>query len=327
MRVRKVLGYGVVTIVVLVAAAFLYIWIWRPFAPPAVVEPPQAGGMRITEGGMLADWYPSRAAGRHPTVVLLGGSEGGLRPGRTVAPLRAMGFNVLAVGYFRGPGQNQALEDIPLETFDRALTWLARQPQVDAERTAIMGFSKGAEAALIVASRHPEIRAVVAGMPSSVMWQGVSWDRGLGFGAGKGPSWSSSGRPLPYVPYGKMTWSEGPVSLYVDGLRTLPSVPDAIIPVERARAQILLVCGKDDFLWPSCPMARMVETRAKQRKGPPVTVLAYANAGHGVFGVPKAKGDPTMDTLGAMGGTSDGNNAARMDAWPKALAFLKERLQ
>ena len=57
---------------------------------------------------------------------------------------------------------------MPLELFDRALGWLKAQEEVDGARLAIVGGSKGAEAALIVASRHPELRAVVAGMPSSV---------------------------------------------------------------------------------------------------------------------------------------------------------------
>jgi hypothetical protein len=38
------------------------------------------------------------------------------------------------------------------------------------------------------------------------------------------------------------------------------------------------------------------------------------------------KTSPNYERLGSIGGTPDGNAAARTDSWPKALAFLKEHL-
>ena len=78
-----------------------------------------------------------------------------------------------APAYFRGPGQNPDLELIPLELFSSALRWLSRQPEVDPSGLGILGGSKGAEAALLVAVRHPELKAVIAALPSSVVWPGI----------------------------------------------------------------------------------------------------------------------------------------------------------
>lgn len=316
--------YAVSGLGAVLAIAFVAFWIWRPWVPSVVVADPAPGGTRVTDGGVLANWYPAPGGGRRPTVVLLGGSEGGLGSKSTLPPLRRAGFNVMELAYFRGPGQTAALENVPLETFDRALAWVARQPGVDASRIGLLGVSKGAEAALIVATRHPELRAVVAGAPSSVMWQGVDWS--TMFGAGDGASWSLGGKPVPFVPYGELDYNRGPVSIYEESLKTLPADAAAIIPVERARAPLLLVCGGADLLWPSCPMARMVEARAASRGGPPVTVLSYPGAGHGAFGVPRPANDPDIDQLGGMGGTGHTTNAARMDSWPKVMAFLRKEL-
>lgn len=165
--------------------------------------------------------------------------------------LQAQGWSVLHLSYFRAPGQPQALENVPLEGFDHALAWLASQPGVDPKRMAILGESKGAEAALLVAARDPEIVAVVAGMPSSVVWPGIDWTGQRPPGA----SWSLGGKPLPYLSYGRSDPSMGMRGVYDSGLATLPRHPDARIPIQRSPAPLLLVCGEADSLWLSCQMA------------------------------------------------------------------------
>lgn len=311
-------------IVVVGGGAF---WLWRPWVPKMVMSDPAPTGRRINDGGLLANYFPGVGAGRRPAILLLGGSEGGLGTASTriARALQQQGFSVLHISYFRGPGQARTLENVPLETFDRGLDWLRRQPDVDATRLGIVGASKGAEAALIVATRQPGLKAIVAGMPSSVVWNGIDWEWTL-FGAGDEPSWSANGKPLPALAYGKFVPEEYAKSVYENGLKLLPRHPETIIPVERARAAILLVCGEKDQLWPSCTMSRQVVARAKARGGPPVELLAYKDAGHGVFGLPAARNDPRYAGLGILGGSMAGNAEARADGWPRTLAFLKQRL-
>ena len=52
------------------------------------------------------------------------------------------------------PGKPAKLKNIPLEDFARGLDWLKKQPGVDASRLGIVGYSKGAEAGLLVATRE-----------------------------------------------------------------------------------------------------------------------------------------------------------------------------
>lgn len=329
MRLVRYFFYFLLCVVTLAAGGVAALWILNPFAPPVAVADPSPHGRRVTDNGLLANYYPAKSPGKHPGVLLLGGSEGGLGPGvgRMAVALQERGYGVLYVSYYRAPGQAPRLELVPLETFDRAIDWLKAQPDIDAERLAVVGGSKGAEVALIVATRHPELKAVVAGMPSSVAWQGFDWnfiDMILNPPSG---SWSLAGKPIPFLPFGQpKKYEGGAMEVYLAGLEAIAQHPDAIIPIEKTRAPVLLICGKQDTLWPACPMADQVKARADANGGPTVTVLAYDNAGHAVLGLPVDKSNANYDRLDSMGGTDDGNNAARTDGWAKILTHLEAAL-
>jgi uncharacterized protein len=330
MRVLRFLFYTVLVLIALAIAGIGALWALNPFAPEVVVTDPAPEGRRVAENGVLANYYPPAGAGKRAGVLLLGGSEGGLGPGmgRMAKNLQAKGFAVLQVSYFAAPGQPPKLERVPLETFDRALDWFKAQPEVDPGRLAIVGGSKGAEAALIVATRHPELKAVVAGMPSSVAWQGIDWNIVSMILTPPDGSWSLAGKPIPFLPYAQPKRYGGPVAdIYIASLETLTQHQDAIIPIENTRAPVLLVCGKQDTLWPACPMAEQVKARAEENGGPAVTILAYDNAGHAVMGLPVDKSNPSYDRLDNLGGTDEGNNAAREDGWPKIIAHLEAALK
>ena len=290
-----------------------------PQMPPIVVSDPGLTGVRIDRDGVFANFYPVNVHG--PTVLFLGGSEGGLNPGglRVVKALSDAGFNVLYLCYFGCPTTPPSLAEIPLESFDRALAFLKSQPSVDPGRIVLLGGSKGAEAGLLVAARHAELKAVVVGMPSSVAWPGIT------FTAAPKPGWTEGGKPLPYLPYAPFSsMAKGGIyALYNDALPAIAQHPDAVIPVERIEARVMLVCGEADSLWPSCPMADQVQARLKAAGRPAATLLRYPNAGHAVLGLPVEPSNPNYSHLGALGGTAEGNAAARADAWPKIIAFLK----
>lgn len=299
--------------------------------PEIEVLAPGKTGQRIEEGRLFGNYFPAAgsalasATGQHPAVLLLGGSEGGLGSGTHVMALALQkeGFAVFHLAYFGAPGQSDALERVPLELFDEGLAWLKAQPGVDPARIAVMGASKGAEAALLVAARRPDLVAAIAGMPTSVAWNGVNWASG---GQSEYASWTAGGQQVATMPFGDWDQAQGIISVYrkVEDPAHQAAAARAAIPVERARAKVLLVCGEAETMWPACPMARQVAARSTARRGPPVTVLAYKDAGHFVFGPPIAREHPVYDRLGEYGGSIAGNAAARADSWPKVIAFLKQ---
>ena len=291
--------------------------------PPVQVAAPGETGRRVNEEGLLGNYFP--AQGKAPAVLVLGGSEGGLGLDWTnlSKAMQREGFSVLQVSYFRGPEQNTRLELIPLEYFAYSLRWLRQQPEVDPGRVAIVGMSKGAEAALLVAVRHPDVKAIIAAMPSSVVWPGIAWE---GTTAPMRSSWSEQGEPLPHVPHVPFDASKGGTMAdnYRASLRALAERPEAIIPVEQIAGRVMLVCAEDDRTSPSCPMARQIEQRLIKHGRPPALVLAYKTAGQPAFGLPLPSDNPRLTSAG---GTAEGTNTARADSWKNALAFLKANLE
>ncbi|GEO01519.1 dienelactone hydrolase [Novosphingobium sediminis] len=294
----------------------------HPWGPPIELVDPGAGGTPIRLPTLVGNFYPGAGEGRRPAILLLGGSEGGL--GAAVdgqARLLAQeGFAVFALAYYRLPGQPKRFELVPLETLTGALDWLKAHSGVDPARLAIMGTSKGAEAALLVASRRADITAVVAAVPSQVAWQGFDWS----FAPVKTSSWSEGGKPVPYLPITTVGWNG---DIYGPALADAAKHPEAAIPVERIAGPVLLLCGEDDKLWPSCRMARAVKARRdEQGNALATTLLAYPDAGHFGVGPQLPAGDSVPAMITMFGGSKEGNVAARADGWPRTIAFLKQAL-
>lgn len=324
MKRKWKIALGTVGALVLIGAGGMAWMITQPPAPAKIVE---AGptGQRIDKNGIFANYFPAKGDGPHPAILLLGGSEGGLgKDMRALALLlQAEGYSTLQLAYHNAPGKSAKLKNIPLEDFTRGLDWLKAQPGVDPSRLGIVGYSKGAEAGLVVATRYPGIRAAALGMPSSVVWDGMSGENYM-FGSFSS-SWSEGGKPLPHLAYKGQPGGDGLMPVFVNGLKEIGANPAAIIPVERFKGKLLLVCGEAEKLWPSCPMTDQIAARAAENGTPAPVVLRYKDAGHGVMGAPFAD-RAVAKKWSKLGGTAEGNSAARMDSWPKIVAFLNAEL-
>lgn len=291
---------------------------------PSPVVATASEGVPVRENGLVATWYPPAGGKRGPALLVLGGSEGGEAAGKALGRKFAeAGYGVLAVAYFRAPGLPEQLQEIRLEYFRAATDWLANQPLVDARKIGIWGASKGGEAVLLIAAHDPRIRAVVAAVPSSVVWQGINY---ANFMDNKS-SFSLDGKPMAYLPYDNSAAFKGTLDLYQRSLAKLVEHPDAVIPVERINGPVLLISGADDAMWPSGPMARQVIERLDARHFRFAhRQLDYPNAGHAIA-FPDAPAKPGANgPFMQMGGTEDGNAAARRDAWTQTLAFFVQTL-
>ena len=324
MKRRWKIVLGVLGAMVVVGGGGFAYMLTQPPKPAKIVG---AGptGQRIEGGGILANYYPGSGPAPHAAILLLGGSEGGLGADMRAAALllQVQGFTVLQLAYHNAPGKSAKLKNIPLEDFYRGLDWLKKQPGVDAGRIGIVGYSKGAEAGLLVATRYPGIRAVALGMPSSVVWDGMS---GENYMLGSfSSSWSEKGAPVPHLAYKGQPDDRGLIAVFENGLKQVGDNPAAVIPVEAYKGKLLLLCGEAEKLWPSCPMTGQIVARAAKTGAAAPIVLRYKDAGHGVMGAPFTDAKARAD-WSRMGGSEDGNAAARADSWPKIVAFLKGEL-
>jgi dienelactone hydrolase len=296
------------------------------------VVAPSMRHSEISQNGFIAAYFAPADDARHPGIIVLNGSDGGLQ--RDAAALLARhGFCTLAVAYFGIGLLPRYLSDIPIETVEHAMDVLRAMPGVDANEIGVVGFSKGAELALVSASHFTSIRAVVAYAPSSAVFEGLgpstkpksSWTFGgheLPFANGEVPAAvrqqlnaaSAAHRLVSYAPW------------YLAKLRG--STSQAVIPVEDIRASVMLVAGGDDRLWPSPFMARQIVARLKEHRHPYADeLLLYPSAGHAID-VPFV---PTPHTISAgellLGGTASANAQADRDSWSRVLAFLKAQLK
>ena len=256
-----------------------------------------------------------------PCVILLGGSECNDSAARDMAPrLASRGFAVLGLPYCasaRGDtvkGLPTAFAELPLETLEAALTWLSARPDIS-DRVGIWGVSKGAEFALLGASKIDGFSAIVAIAPSDVAWQGWGADETTS-------SWSWRGKPLPYVPYLGMgnefaRRNRGqPVRIrtaHDAGRLSHPTrVEPARIRVEEIDEPVMLVAGDADTVWDSGDMARNIE-EARTAAGLETVLIVDADAGHYLSG----------DVFAPL---NEPEARVRAEAFPRMVRFFAEHL-
>jgi dienelactone hydrolase len=231
-------------------------------------------------------FLPPPGTPRHAGVLVFGGAEGGMSQVYGAALLAAHGYPALTVAYFDWPGLPSALDDIPLEYFETAGKILASQPRVDPAHVLVMGYSRGSEAALLLADDFPALfhGAVVYSPSSEVNAAGDDESRDA--------------------------WSLGP-----------KAIDPGPIDVGHISGPVLAFAGDLDNIWGSASSAHSIILELTVAHSPyRHQAFIYQQAGHGEGMQPyQPAGDTTMANLG---GTRAGNVAAQRDGWPAMLAML-----
>ena len=279
--------------------------------------------------------------GSRPVIVVLHGADGGTgasdRFGRKLASL---GYAVVGLPYYSpdwgsyGPPKEipelpGSFIDIRIDQIAELRDWLRTRPDVDADRIALFGGSKGAEFALIAASKYEWIASVVAFAPSDLVWEG--WGLETLEGEGVRSSFSHQGQPLPFMPYvgfldGLLAGPDNAdlLKIHEDGRAAHPEREAAArIRIEDYPGAVMLVAGDADREWRSGQMARNMAA-SRSAAGRDTTLLIYPEAGHDVGGDGWA---PTAGEVARGGGSARANAHAQADAWPRVLAFLERTLR
>ena len=214
-------------------------------------------------GGVRGLYYPAHAQiPQKVPVVVLAGSGGGL-PQTQAALLASHGHPTLAQGLFGYKDLPSTLSRIPLESIRAAARWL--EQRTGAHRVAVMGTSRGSEAAGLAASYFPQDFSAAVVLVPSHLSNGA-------FGPGITdvvPAWTYAGKPVPAdrgetdsnnagdaahstqppgfvgTPYYLKTWSDPSIS------RTFG------IPFERMHGAGVgrAIGGGADEMWPSSSLA------------------------------------------------------------------------
>jgi dienelactone hydrolase len=301
-------------------------------APPGIVK------TDVRDNGLYGALYAPPGARHLPAIIAISGSEGGLDVASAVAKSFAQhDYIVFALAYWRAPGLPQSLENVRLEYFKQAIDWLKARAEVDPARIGLLGLSRGAEGALLVASHYPDIKAVIAVAPSSHLWPASNMSF-VAAGSGNSqssrqPAWTLGGKTLPFLTPEAGPDDSGPaknLAPYERALSDTPANSDSEIPVDRINGPVLLLSGEQDGIWPAGPMAERIVARLKAAKFLyPFSHLEYPGAGHLVFlGDPASLDSSRIAPLErAMGGTDSANLVARRDTWARSLAFFDQALK
>jgi dienelactone hydrolase len=265
---------------------------------------PSVHRTELYEQGLVGTFFQSDTAEKRPAILLLGGSSGMLME-QQAALLASHGYCTLALTYFGTPGLKPDLIEVPLEYFASALQWLQHHAAVQQDKIGVIGLSKGAEAALLIATRFPTLKATVAYAPTAVIHEGLA-TRTTDLNTS---SWSYQGKPLPFVSDQPTTAfsqytadcirDKRPLAFrarYGSHLLDMDRIEQASISVEQINGPILLIAGQDDQMWPSDYWSDMIALHQTR----------HARSG----------------TLCDYGGTPAGNATASIASWHEMLRFL-----
>ena len=195
-----------------------------------------------------------------PLVVGLGGSEGGNAWSsnywkKTRDEFLAKGYAFLALGYFGAEGTPKELDRISIEQVHEAILKAAEHPKVNKNKIAIVGGSRGADLALLIASYYKDIDAVVGIVPSHAVFPAHTKELSTS-------SWTFGGKELPFVPVSDETIpaliKRDLRSAFEIMLKDKESEQKSLIKVEKINGPILLLSATNDEIAPTTPMANNI---------------------------------------------------------------------
>lgn len=275
-------------------------------------------------------------------ILFISGSSGDTKALDLMAgPLSSRGFNVLTVPYFHAAGLPENLEEVPLEYFEKIFKWIRHNNIINKkndEETQIYihGTSKGAECALLLASRYKEVKKVAAISAHGYCFQALN-----GMGVKKDvSSWSYGGKSVPYIKIDNGIFLQdfqmckekgipfGFATTYKKSIEKSQNKEEARIKLENSEADCLLVSGKEDNIWNSDDGCRMlVEILKKSNYKHKVEFLSYEHMGHPLpipYIIPLSENTsmPMMGGIFSSGGTLEGNIEGQYNSWMKTIEFF-----
>ncbi len=201
-------------------------------------------------------------------VIVISGSNGGMHLTRQCAEFyKKNGIPALAVALFKTKETQKNLDRIPVEYIESAIKWLKKRGY---EKIGIDGTSKGSEIALLAATMFSDLSCVIARVPSHFVSEGL-----VAHGKSKRPSgtscWSYQGKEIPYAPYNARKFNVPAILLKEKELHLLTVnmektvTEEALIPIEKIKAPILLLSAVNDCVWPSYESGLYVDKYLKEK--------------------------------------------------------------
>jgi len=282
--------------------------------------------------GIQGKYFSQASVEKSTTVMLLGG---GAWSEYWALEFAQHGWVGLSLPYTGKKGLPQLPEELDLAYFETALTWLSKQPEVDANKLIVMGASRHAELALLIAATFPNlVDGVIAYAPSAVVWSNTV----LAYNSDElKASYVYQGKEIPYLSMKKIQGNNvdtlRTLNYWNEGLSKTEEAERAAIKVEMINGPIVLFSGEEDQVWPATRMAKQIEKRiAEHQFSFPITHISYPKAGHLISAHPEVSASVRTGKLTIKGkeypyyygGTVAGDDYAKSDAKKRVIQFLQD---
>jgi pimeloyl-ACP methyl ester carboxylesterase len=231
----------------------------------AQTTPSNAHAVPVNHGKVNARLFVGEGENQ-PLLVGFGGAEGrNAWASNTWKPQRdrflAQGYAVLAIAYFGDAGIPAKVDRISLDGVHEAIADAAKNPKINRKCVALIGGSKGAELALLLASFYPDIKAVVGIAAGSAVFAGHTDTMDTS-------SFSMNGQQLPFVPVPDSAvphLMEGHLRPAWDEMvKDKDAMEKAAIQVEKINGPVFLLSATQDEFWPSKEMSDAIIARLKK---------------------------------------------------------------
>ena len=267
---------------------------------------------RVDDGAAQGFHLVPREIKHKGTTIVYGGSDGTPNYAQAV-DFAKNGYEVMSLFMFGQKNQPKTLARVPLEQFEQTLRYVEAHAR-SASPLTVMGVSKGAEYALNLTSKYPQINNAILAAPSAYNFNGLDFEN-------YGSSWTWQGKELPYIDIQKTSLG------HFIGDMIIPMIVKAPVTYENAyqtavdmdkdseskkislntKANILIIAGSDDQMWNSAGMGKSIKDQRPQN----TDLAIYGGAGHVFAGNGVLS---TGSTRMNVGGTTNANTRAARES-------------
>lgn len=267
---------------------------------------------RVDDGAAQGFHLVPREIKHKGTIIVYGGSDGTPNYAQAV-DFAKNGYEVMSLFMFGQKNQPKTLARVPLEQFEQTLRYVEAHAR-SASPLTVMGVSKGAEYALNLTSKYPQINNAILAAPSAYNFNGLDFEN-------YGSSWTWQGKELPYIDIQKTSLGhfigDMIIPMIVKAPVTYKNAYQAAVDMDEnneskkiplnTKANLLIIAGSDDQMWNSAGMGKSIKDQRPQN----TDLAIYGGAGH-VFA-----GNGVLST-GSMrmnvGGTTNANTRAARES-------------
>uniref|UniRef100_A0A8C3CZA8 Acyl-coenzyme A thioesterase 1 n=1 Tax=Cairina moschata TaxID=8855 RepID=A0A8C3CZA8_CAIMO len=272
----------------------------------------------VREGRIRATLFLPPGNGPFPGIIDLYGTGGGL-PEYRACLLANYGFAVLALAFYGYEDLPKEMKEFHLEYFEEAINYMLKHTQVKGPGVGLLGFSKGGDLCLSMASFLKGITATavingsVANVGAVLRYKDITI-----------PPLGADAK--------RIKINKSGIADIVDVLNNPLEGPNrrSFIPLEKAECRFLFIVGQDDHNWKSEFFAvegsKHLQAHGKEKP----EIVCYPGAGHYIeppfFPMCAASmhllvGKPVM-----WGGEPKAHSEAQRDAWQQIQAFFHRHL-